>query len=161
MVTGFDHQFRTIFVDERIVKAELFPLGIDFEKFHNTARDPKVNELKAGIYQGFLGKKVIFSVDRLDYTKGITHRLSGFESFLELYPEWKEKVVFILVVVPSRQIIKKYGERRKMIEEQVGGLNGKFSTLKWQPIIYRYSHLSFSELCALYQASDLGLITPL
>lgn len=161
MVTGFDHQFRTISVDDRIVKAELFPLGIDFEKFHSSAKNPKVIEVKEGIYQGFAGKKVIFSVDRLDYTKGITHRLSGFERFLELYPEWKEKIVFILVVVPSRQIITKYGERRKMIEEQVGSLNGRFSTLKWQPIIYRYAQLSFPELCALYQASDLGLITPL
>ena len=161
MVTGFDHQFRTISVDDRIVKAELFPLGIDFEKFHNSAKIPKVAEVKEGIYQGFAGKKVIFSVDRLDYTKGITHRLSGFERFLEMYPEWKEKIVFILVVVPSRQIVTKYGERRKMIEQQVGSLNGRFSTLKWQPIIYRYAQLSFAELCALYQASDLGLITPL
>jgi trehalose 6-phosphate synthase/phosphatase len=161
MVGGFDYQFRSIFVNERIVKAELFPLGIDFDKFHQSSKDQKVIEAKQGIYEGFLGKKVIFSVDRLDYTKGITHRLSGFECFLDLHPEWKEKVVFILVVVPSRQIIKKYGERRKLIEEQVGSLNGKYSTLKWQPIIYRYNHLSFVELCALYQASDLGLITPL
>jgi trehalose 6-phosphate synthase/phosphatase len=161
MVGGYDHQFRSIFVGERVVKAELFPLGIDYEKFHQSANDPKVIEAREGIYQGFSGKKVIFSVDRLDYTKGITHRLSGFEKFLDLHPEWKENVVFILVVVPSRQIIKKYGERRKMIEEQVGGLNGKYSTLKWQPIIYRYNHLSFAELCALYQASDLALITPL
>jgi trehalose 6-phosphate synthase/phosphatase len=161
MVTGFDHQFRSIFVGERVVKAEMFPLGIDFDKFHQSGKNPKVIEAKEGIYQGFAGKKVIFSVDRLDYTKGITHRLSGFERFLDLHPEWKGKVVFILIVVPSRQIIKKYGERRKMIEEQVGGLNGKFSSLKWQPIIYRYNHLSFAELCALYQASDIALITPL
>jgi trehalose 6-phosphate synthase/phosphatase len=161
MVGGFDHQFRSIFVGERVVKAEMFPLGIDYDKFHQSASDPKVIEAKEGIYQGFAGKKVIFSVDRLDYTKGITHRLSGFEHFLELYPQWKEKVVFILVVVPSRQIIKKYGERRKMIEEQVGSINGRFSSLKWQPIIYRYNHLQFVELCALYQGSDLGLITPL
>src|SRR5690606_42129150 len=52
-------------------------------------------------------------------------------------------------------------ERRKLIEEQVGRINGKYSTLSWQPIIYRYSHLPFKELCSLYLAADVGLITPL
>lgn len=161
MVSGYDHQFRTIFLSDRLVKADLFPLGIDFEKFHEAAKDPKVKDLHHSIRANFEDKKIIFSVDRLDYTKGITHRLSGFEHFLELHPEWKEKVVFVLVVVPSRQIVLKYNERKKMIEEQIGRINGKYSSLKWQPIIYRYNHLSFQELCALYGVSDVGLITPL
>jgi trehalose 6-phosphate synthase/phosphatase len=161
MVTGLDHQFRNIMLKDRVVKADLFPLGIDYDKFHDASRLPEVQKEKADILQNFNHRKIIFSVDRLDYTKGITHRLSGFEYFLEQHPEWKEKVVFVLVVVPSRQIITKYSERRKMIEEQVGSLNGRYSSLHWQPIIYRYNHLSFTELCALYDASDVGLITPL
>ncbi len=161
MVTGYDHEFRTVLMHERVIKADLFPLGIDFHKFHEASKLDKVAQEKDSIRQNFADKKIIFSVDRLDYTKGITHRLSGFERFLERYPEWREKVVFILVVVPSRQIISKYNERRKMIEEQVGRLNGKYSSLQWQPIIYRYNHLSFYELAALYEASDIGLITPL
>jgi trehalose 6-phosphate synthase/phosphatase len=161
MVTGFDHQYRSIMMNDRIVKADLFPLGIDFKKFHGASGNEAVLAEKDAIRKNFSDRKIIFSVDRLDYTKGITHRLSGFERFLELYPEWREKVVFILVVVPSRQIISKYNERRKMIEEQVGRLNGRYSTLQWQPIIYRYNHLSFTELSALYEASDVGLITPL
>jgi trehalose 6-phosphate synthase/phosphatase len=161
MVTGYDHHFRSILLNDRVVKADLFPLGIDFKKFNNASSNPAVIAEKESIRKNFTGKKIIFSVDRLDYTKGITHRLSGFERFLDLYPEWREKVIFILVVVPSRQIVSKYNERRKMIEEQVGSLNGKYSTLSWQPIIYRYNHLSFTELSALYDASDAGLITPL
>jgi trehalose 6-phosphate synthase/phosphatase len=161
MVTGLDHQFRNIMLRNRVVKADLFPLGIDYDKFHNASSLPEVQKEKADILQNFNHRKIIFSVDRLDYSKGITHRLSGFEYFLDQHPEWREKVVFVLVVVPSRQIITKYSERRKMIEEQVGSLNGKYSNLHWQPIIYRYNHLSFTELCALYDASDVGLITPL
>lgn len=161
MVTGYDHEYRTVLMHQRVIKADLFPLGIDFNKFHEASKLEKVAEEKQAIRKNFSDKKIIFSVDRLDYTKGITHRLSGFERFLERYPEWREKVVFILVVVPSRQIISKYNERRKMIEEQVGRLNGKYSTLQWQPIIYRYNHLTFHELAALYEASDIGLITPL
>ncbi|HEY0654492.1 MAG TPA: bifunctional alpha,alpha-trehalose-phosphate synthase (UDP-forming)/trehalose-phosphatase [Chryseosolibacter sp.] len=161
MVAGLDHQFRNIMAPGRVVKADMFPLGIDYDKFHGASNLPEVQKEKLHIQENFNHRKIIFSVDRLDYTKGITHRLTGFEYFLEQHPEWREKVVFVLVVVPSRQIITKYSERRKMIEEQVGRLNGKYSNLHWQPIIYRYNHLSFTELCALYEASDIGLITPL
>src|SRR5690606_11319206 len=119
---------------ERVVKAEMFPLGIDFDKFHNAASNPKVVGMRESIRENFKEKKIIFSVDRLDYTKGVTHRLAGFERFLGKQPEWRGKVVFVLVIVPSRQIISKYNERKKMIEEIVGRINGKYSTLEWQPI---------------------------
>lgn len=161
MVHGFDSQFRNILMRERIVKAEMFPLGIDYEKFHNAGEKPKVQEQMKQIKDNFHEKKIIFSVDRLDYTKGVTHRLSGFERFLDKHSEWRGKVVFILVIVPSRQIISKYNERKKLIEERVGRINGKYSSLEWQPIIYRYSNLSFEDLCALYQSADVGLITPI
>lgn len=161
MIKGFDHRFRTIMLPHNIVKAEMFPLGIDYNKFHGASKKQEVVDLKATVTKSFAEKKIIFSVDRLDYTKGINHRLAGFEAFLSRYPEWLEKVVFILVVVPSRQIISKYNERKKMIEEEIGRINGKYSTLQWQPIIYRYANLSFDELAAMYDVADVGLITPL
>jgi trehalose 6-phosphate synthase/phosphatase len=161
MVHGHDSQFRNILMKERIIKAEMFPLGIDFEKFHNADSNPKVIQQLEQISNNFHDKKIIFSVDRLDYTKGVTHRLSGFERFLDKHSEWRGKVVFILIIVPSRQIISKYNERKKLIEERVGRINGKYSSLEWQPIIYRYSNLSFEDLCALYQSADVGLITPI
>lgn len=161
MVMGYDHHYRVIAFENRLVKADLFPLGIDYNRFHSSSERSEVVEAQQSITKNFPDKKIIFSVDRLDYTKGVTHRLAGYERFLEMHPEWLEKVVFILVVVPSRQIISKYNERLKLIEEEVGRLNGKYSTLSWQPIIYRYSQIDFDELCALYQSSDVGLITPL
>jgi trehalose 6-phosphate synthase/phosphatase len=161
MTCGWDHKFRDILTLDRVVKAEMFPLGIDFHKFNTAIAEPGVISAAASIRENFAGKKIVFSVDRLDYTKGITHRLQGFERFLELNPEWLEKVVFVQVVVPSRQIISKYTERKKMIEEEIGRINGMYSNLSWQPIIYRYSQLSFLELTSLYSAADVGLITPL
>lgn len=161
MVRGFDHQYRSINVPHRLVKADMFPLGVDFSRYHNAPALEEVQTLSSNIAGKFSDKKIIFSVDRLDYTKGITHRLSGFERFLELYPEWKEKVVFVLVVVPSRQIISRYNERKKLIEEEIGRINGKYSTLSWQPIIYRYNQLAFHELSAMYHVAHIALITPL
>jgi len=161
MVSGLDHRYREVFNKKGIVKADLFPIGIDFDKFFDTRNNAGVLTHLQSIRERFGEAKIIFSVDRLDYTKGVTHRLSGFAKFLELYPEWRGKVVFIMVVVPSRQIVSKYNERRKMIEEQVSRINGKFSTLEWQPIMYRYQNVGFEELCALYQSANVALITPL
>lgn len=161
MVSGLDHRYREVFNKKGIVKADVFPIGIDFEKFYDTKNNEGVSSQLQSIKERFGELKIIFSVDRLDYTKGVTHRLAGFAKFLELHPEWRGKVVFIMVVVPSRQIVSKYNERRKMIEEQVGRINGKYSTIEWQPIIYRYNNLAFDELSALYQSAHAALITPL
>jgi trehalose 6-phosphate synthase/phosphatase len=123
--------------------------------------DETIVGVATGLEEKFYNQKIIFSVDRLDYTKGLNYRLDGYELFLTNYPEWLEKVVFILNVIPSRDAIPAYSERKRSIEEKVSTINGRFSTLHWQPLIYRYNHLAFEELCALYQVADVALITPL
>jgi trehalose 6-phosphate synthase/phosphatase len=161
MLLGVDHYFHNLQYQDRLVRIDLFPIGIDYNKFHQAASDPEVAEQRDRILANFGDRKVIFSVDRLDYTKGLMQRLGGFEYFLERYPEWREKMVFILNIVPSRDTIPAYNDRKKGIEEKIGTINGRFSTISWQPVIYRYNHLPFKELIALYQAADVALITPL
>jgi trehalose 6-phosphate synthase/phosphatase len=161
MLLGVDSYFHNLQYQDRLVRIDLFPIGIDYNKFYNAASDPEVLDMCNKIRNNLEDKKIIFSVDRLDYTKGLSHRLSGFEYFLERYPEWREKMVFILNIVPSRSSIPAYLDRKKMIEEKIGTINGRFSSISWQPVIYRYNHLSFKELIALYQAADVALITPL
>lgn len=161
MVLGADTSFRSIQYQNRLVKADLFPIGIDYKKFNEAGNAPEVQELRAEVTRNFEGKKIIFSVDRLDYTKGLMDRLIGFDYFLNQYPEWQERVVFMLNVVPSRDDIMAYTRRKRTIEEKVSGINGKFSSISWQPVIYRYMHLPFNELAALYQSADVALITPL
>lgn len=161
MILGVDHYFHNLQYQDRLIRIDLFPIGIDFGKFHSAATDPAVEEIRDKARHNLEDKKIIFSVDRLDYTKGLMQRLVGFEYFLERYPEWKEKVVFILNIVPSRSTIPAYSDRKKQIEEKIGTINGRFSTISWQPVLYRYTHLSFPELVALYQVADVALITPL
>lgn len=145
----------------RKVKAEVFPIGIDFDKFHHAYDVPEIVERRTALLEEFKGKKLIFSVDRLDYTKGVSHRLRAYEHFLINHPEYHGKVVFSIVIVPSRDTISKYAERKKMIDEFIGNLNSRFGTMFWQPVIYHYNHLSFEELLALYTTCDMALITPL
>ena len=161
MLLGVDNSFHNLQYQDRLVRIDLFPIGIDYNKFHQAASETEVVDARNKIRNELGDKKIIFSVDRMDYTKGLMNRLNGFEYFIERYPEWREKMVFILNIVPSRENIPAYNDRKKMIEEKIGTINGRFSSISWQPIIYRYNHLSFNELVALYQAADVALITPL
>jgi trehalose 6-phosphate synthase/phosphatase len=161
MILKVESQFNAVQYRDRLIKADLFPIGIDFQKFREACVDETIVGVATGLEEKFYNQKIIFSVDRLDYTKGLNYRLDGYELFLTNYPEWLEKVVFILNVIPSRDAIPAYSERKRSIEEKVSTINGRFSTLHWQPVIYRYNHLAFEELCALYQVADVALITPL
>ncbi len=159
MVMKIDNQFNTLLYENRLVKIDLFPLGVDYEKFHST--NDSIQEQIGKAKSAFADKKIIFSADRQDYSKGLMDRLYGFDQFLLDYPEWKEKVVYIQNVMPSRDEIPAYMERKKMLEELIGTINGKHSTIQWQPIIYRYNHLEFDQLNGLYKVADVALITPL
>jgi trehalose 6-phosphate synthase/phosphatase len=161
MLLGTESHYNQLNYDSRLVRADLFPIGIDFNKFKAASEDKDVIAYKDDLLQNFKDKKIVFSVDRLDYTKGLTYRLQGYENFLERYPEWREKVIFILNIIPSRDSITAYTDRKRMIEEMVSMINGKYSTIQWQPLIYRYNHLPFQELCGLYLAANVALITPL
>jgi len=152
----------TVIVDDRVVKVDAFPISIDYLKYHNAAQSSKmVDEEKKKILATLQDKKLIFSIDRLDYSKGLVQRLEAFEYFLETYPAWVEKIVFNMVVVPSRDTIPQYQQMKREIEAVVGRINGKYSTMSWRPIIYQYKSLSFNQLVALYDISLVGLITPL
>jgi trehalose 6-phosphate synthase/phosphatase len=159
--TGFECHQNTIFTANKQVKADAFPIGIDYNKFHDACLNENVLTEKIKIRDHIANQKLIFSVDRLDYSKGLLIRLKGYETFLESFPLWHSKVVFNMVVVPSRDTIRKYGKLKKEIESMVGRINGRYSTLVWRPIIYQYKSLSFNEMVALYDLSDVGLITPL
>jgi trehalose 6-phosphate synthase/phosphatase len=159
--TGFECRNNVILTHNKLVKADAFPIGIDYKKFHTACLDKKVLDEKHKIRENLSAQRLIFSVDRLDYSKGLLFRLKGFETFLEKYPKWHTKVIFNMVVVPSRVNVEKYKEMKKEIESTVGRINGKYSTLGWRPIIYQYKSLTFNEMVALYDLSDVGLITPL
>jgi trehalose 6-phosphate synthase/phosphatase len=161
MVLGLDHEMHVLRHDDRLIKVDVFPISIDYDCFHDSYDRRAVAVQRASIRESLPGKQIIFSVDRLDYTKGVHNRLKAYEHFLTQYPQYREKVVFIIVVVPSRDTVIKYAERKKMIDESISGINSRIGTLHWQPIIYQYNTLEFESMVALYTACDLALITPM
>jgi trehalose 6-phosphate synthase/phosphatase len=148
-------------VGDRFVKVDAFPMGIDYERYSGAARNPKVKTRLATIRNRVGDRKIIFSIDRLDYTKGIIERLEAFDLFLSQNPVYKEKVTLILVAVPSRMDVEKYMELRRQLEALVGRINGEHGTIGWVPVWYLYRFVPFERLIALYNLADVALITPL
>lgn len=147
--------------EDGTTRLEAFPIGIDALAFAADRALPEVEENKQRIREAIGGRLLVFSVDRLDYTKGLLHRLLAFEKFLQQYPQWKSRIVFNMVVVPSRDSIARYQEMKSELETHVGRINGLMATLDWRPVVYQYRHLSRSEMIAFYDVADVGLITPL
>jgi len=157
---GYEHSFGQILVENRVVKVDAFPMGIDYELFANAAHNPDVKREIKKNQKKVENRKIILSIDRLDYTKGILQRLHSFDFFLDKYPEYKEKVILILVAVPSRTKVEHYRQLKKDLDELVGRINGKHGTIGWVPVWYLYSFLPFHALNALYILSDVCLVTP-
>ena len=158
---GYDVILNTVQADGVFSRADAFPISIDFDKFHDAVNLPETEKYISRIRKQKRDRLLIFSVDRLDYTKGFLNRLAAFELFLERYNNMRGRVVFNMVMVPSRDTIARYQDMKKEIEATVGRINGKYGTLDWNPIIYQYRSLKFHELVALYSQSNVGLLTPL
>ena len=159
MVIGHGNRMHYVNLNNRLVKVDAFPISIDYKKFNDAFDNPKVIKARHDARTPLM-EKVIFSVDRLDYSKGLLNRLKGYERFLEQYEEWHGRVSFVMMVVPSRDQIDQYQQMKSEIDQTVGRIGAQFGKINWQPIIYQYRSMPFEELVGLYTASDVALITP-
>ncbi len=160
-ILGFNHNMGMLALEHKLTKADTFPMGIDFDKYYKAANLASVNREKALLKKGLQNLKIIFSVDRQDYTKGILKRLEGYELFLKNNPAWHQKVSLIMIVVPSRIGVEHYQKEKDIINQLIGKINGDYGNIHWTPVIYQYRAIPFEQLVALYNISDAGLVTPL
>ncbi len=160
-IAGVEHSMGTITHDNRFVKVDSFPMGIDYEKYSQAPQDSKVQKYAAEIRQKVGDRKIVISIDRLDYTKGIIERLEAYEMFLSKNPHYRGKVTLILLAVPSRAHVNSYMLLRGQLEQLIGRINGEHGTIGWIPIWYLYRAVPFEQLIALYSVADVALVTPL
>ncbi|MGM0652594.1 MAG: bifunctional alpha,alpha-trehalose-phosphate synthase (UDP-forming)/trehalose-phosphatase [Bacillota bacterium] len=158
---GKEQAYGQLIVGDRTVNVDTFPMGIDTNKFSSTASSPAVVKEKGALGKRLKTKKVILSVDRLDFTKGIPERLKAFELFLDKHPQWHGKITYVMLCVPSRTKVREYQLLKSEIDELVGKINGRFNAPGWLPILYMYRSIPFEKLVSLYSAADLALVTPL
>ncbi len=150
-----------ITLNEATTVIDSFPIGIDYEKFQALCGDPEVVTQLEQLRGNFQDFRVILSIDRLDYSKGIVQRLQAFEALLINHPEYVEKVVLYMVVVPSRDNVPQYKELHDDIDKLVGNINATYRTQTWHPIHYFYRSFDIQTLVALYQLAEVALITPM
>ena len=162
--------FNKITLGIREIVVNTFPMGIDYEKFNVAAKvqltkkNSRKSELKKQIERhkkASKNSKLILSIDRLDYTKGVINRIKAFEMFLKSHPQYLEKVRLIMLTVPSRSNVPEYKQLKRDTDEIVGRVNGEFATVNWTPIWYYYRSMSFEDLIDLYSNADIAMITPI
>jgi trehalose 6-phosphate synthase len=149
-------------IDGRTVRTGPFPISIDFEEMQELGRRPDVIQ-RARALRADLGDpgKVILGVDRMDYTKGIEHRLKAYR---ELLTDGRVKVqdtVMVQVAVPSRERVEQYKMLRDKVEREVGRINGEFGRVGVPAVHYLNQSFDRPEVAALYLAADVMAVTPL
>jgi len=159
--SGYEHQLGSLTLRDRVVDVDTFPMGVEYDRFDHAAKSRETGLRVEELRQKCVGQKVIFSVDRLDYTKGLINRLRGYELFLKNNPQWHGKVVFIISVAPSRIGVDSYQAMKLELEQTVGRIVGDFGNVHWTPLVYQFRNLTFEEIVPLYRLCDVALITPL
>ncbi len=142
-----------------IIKA--FPIGIDANEFATLAASHEVQRLAKQHKTELNNRKCIFSLSRLDYTKGIMTQLSAFKQLLIDHPELHNKIIYRLNIAPSREAMLEYRELKQTAEALVATINKRFGSLSWQPINYSYVNMNPTEFTAWYEVGDVHLNTPI
>ncbi len=145
----------------RLIKAGHFPISIDFKDFADQAGADDVAEAAWYLHENYEKRQLMLGIDRLDYTKGIPERFLAFERALEKYPDLRQKVSLLQVVVPSRTMVPDYIDLKSQLEQLAGRINGRFSEHGWVPLHYHFRSLDFLQLLAHYRTAEIALITPL
>lgn len=160
-IKGYEHNFGELIVGNRTINVDVFPMGIDYNKYAFPEIPEKVTDEVRFIKEYRRRRKLMLSIDRLDYSKGIPQRIRALEQFFKNNPQYKEEVTLVMVVVPSRSNVDQYQHLKVEIDELVGRINGELGTFTWIPIRNYYRSFAFDSLCTLYQVADIALITPL
>ena len=166
---GVDSVFNRIQIGERTLKVDVFPKGINYERFrskteqiHSDQHKPSTIQEEMEVFkQSGQLEKLILSIDKLDYTKGIPQRIRAFERFLQTYPEYVGKVSLIVQAVPSGETSQSFFNLKSKVDELVGRINGNYGTINWTPVRYLNQVFTMDERIDLYSLSDIALILPL
>ncbi len=148
-------------VFNRTVHAGAFPIGIDVEEFTQVTQAPEAREMYERMKREYSRRKLLVGVDRLDYSKGLPHRLKAFRELLQKYPETHKSATLIQIASPSREDVSAYTDILHELENLCGSINGNYGELDWMPVRYMHRTVARARLPGLYRASRVALVTPL
>jgi alpha,alpha-trehalose-phosphate synthase [UDP-forming]/trehalose-phosphatase len=139
-----------------------YPVGINPQLFFDGLERDDTREAMERLrarYNPRGDQVVLLGVDRLDYIKGVPHKLAAFEQFLTDHPEWRERVTLVQIAVPTRTDVVEYQQLRADVFESVGRINGNLGSLTHQPVVLLNQSVQFPQLCALYALSDACIVS--
>ena len=160
-LVGVEPEIDVLAYEGRQVRVGVYPISIDGAELGRIAGSPAVRAEAQRIREQAPGTRIVLGVDRLDYTKGLRRRLAAIETFFEREPELRRDVRFVQLAVPTRENVDAYEPIRKEVNETVGRINGLYGSVDATPIHLLYRSVPVEELCALYAAADVMLVTPL
>lgn len=145
----------------REVRVQAFPIGIDVQEFSRLAQGKDARDAFATTREQYARRRLLIGVDRLDYSKGIPHRIRAFRELLMQFPENRDIATLIQIASPSRETVDAYTDIRQEIERLCGAINGDFGNLDWMPVRYIHRTVARKRLPGLCRAARVGLVTPL
>ncbi len=158
---GLDNMTRTMAVHGRHIGLGAHPVGLDVGRVKEVIDEPECQAQMQELREQLKGLRVVLSVERLDYTKGILAKLLAFEALLDAHPELIGKVSLLTICVPAALEMTIYETLLSQIEQAVGRINGRFSRVGWSPVQFFYRAFPFRDLIAYYLMADVMWITPL
>jgi len=148
--------------EQRTVRASAIPISVDFHGLEALARTPAVVARAAEIRASLGSPEVLMlGVDRLDYTKGIRHRLKAYEELLHDKSIAPPDVTLMQVATPSRERVDSYRHLREEVEGTVGRINGEYSDIGSPAVYYLHHSYPRNEMAAMFLAADVMVVTPL
>ncbi|MCC6784637.1 MAG: bifunctional alpha,alpha-trehalose-phosphate synthase (UDP-forming)/trehalose-phosphatase [Planctomycetes bacterium] len=160
-ILGLEVAHDSVQFEGRRVEVGVHPIGIDVHRFDALLDSEAVATRLAELRTRYAGRRLVLGVERLDYTKGIAHKLRAFERLLERRADLRDQLTLLQVIVPSRLDSDEYAGLKRELEEHVGRINGRFGQPGNTPVEYLHRSLDPVELTALYRFADVGMVTPL
>jgi trehalose 6-phosphate synthase len=158
-----DHENAEIVRNNKSTLVRPFPISIDFERHAALAMSTDV-ELEIKKLQRHLrqrGDILGIGIERIDYTKGIPERIQALDRFFERFADYRERLTFVQVGVPSREHIPQYKAIDEEIDCLVERINWKWSTSRWRPLIYFKRHFSLVEMTAMHRLANFCVVSSL
>ncbi|HEX5328038.1 MAG TPA: trehalose-6-phosphate synthase [Acetobacteraceae bacterium] len=146
---------------DRVVTTGVYPIGVDAGMARAEAELATNRRQALRLRDNLRGRRLILSVDRLDYSKGLRQRFVAFERFLQDAPASHGEVIFMQIAPPSRSDVQTYREIRRELEAEAGRINGRFADVDWVPLQYLNRSFQRSALMSMYADARVGLVTPL
>jgi hypothetical protein len=145
----------------RIVRAQVFPIGIDVGTVAAQAANADGTRHMGRLRQSVGNRALMIGVDRLDYSKGLAARFQAYSHLLETHQETRGRTVLIQIAPPSRSEVPEYQEMRKTLAAVAGQINSRYGEFDWTPLRYINKSFSHQILAGFFRASRIALVTPL